>query len=80
LSATVTAKSAGAAVPSGNIVFVVNGVAQAPVALVGGTASLVYTVPVGTKAGNEKVQAEFQSADGGTWVNSKSVTVLFKVS
>jgi hypothetical protein len=80
LSATVTAKSSGAAVPSGNIVFVVKGVAQAPVALVGGTASLVYTVPVGTKAGYEKVVAEFSSANGDTWINSKSVTIEFKVS
>ncbi|MGA2210760.1 MAG: Ig-like domain repeat protein [Acidimicrobiales bacterium] len=80
LSATVTATAAGASVPSGNIVFVVNGVAQAPVALAGGTASLVYTVPDGTSAGNEKVVAEFQSANGDTWINSNSASIKFKVT
>ena len=57
-----------------------NGVAQAPVALAGGTASLVYTVPVGTSAGNEKVVAEFQSANGDTWINSNSASIKFKVT
>jgi len=79
LTATVSSSASGASTPQGQVTFVIGGVAQTPVAVSGGVATLVYTVPSGTAAGKVTVKAEFQSSDTNTWFNSNKGG-SFKVS
>jgi hypothetical protein len=70
LTATISTTASGASPAQGQVTFIIGGVAQAPVAVSSGVATLVYTVPPGTAKGKVTVKAEFQSSNPDTWFNS----------
>jgi hypothetical protein len=70
LTATVTSDYPGAGSPSGQVVFVVGGVAQPAVPVTGGVATLVITARSAKSTVTVNVSAEFQSSNTDTWANS----------